>query len=742
MNNAEYVLFMGAFPGHSGKPMQAIARQSAKALNDGNVKITVVDPVMVGGAVNPLLKNSKWVPIVPTTDGAFGMAMIQYIIDNKKYDEKYLSSPNLEAAKEKGYNSWSNASHLVIVDESHKNYGKMLRAEDVGFIVPEDEKEPFMTIDKATGDAKFIKDVKEADIHFVGAVKGIKVKTAFVILKETADEHTLDEYAADCGIDKNTIIEIADDFTSHGMKSSVDTLGGTATSNGLDLAFIVNVLSTFVGSMNKKGGIFPRRYSYKGLTDGARYKLSTIEGKPANKALSLSRAGVSYESTDEYKLKVAKGDNPYPSRLPWHPVGSGSDNQMIFSMINKYPYSVKIFMNWMANPLLALPAAARKEVIETLKSPETVPLFISVDCYMGETTALADYIVPDTTPYESWGLANVEGNFSGKATTLRWPVVEPASMKLDDGRHASYEVFLVDVAKAIGVPGFGKDAITDVDGNKYDFNDAHEFYLKGVANLAYDGEAVDDISDEEIEMQDLETATSNWKDALGSEEEWKKVMNLLSRGGRFEDHGAGFDGDNRVFANTKCFSLYNEKLATSYNSITGEKFAYGTPAWNPQRFFNGELVSDVFAKEEWPFKAANYKPKFRSVSMLANSSSLKDINLGNKVEMNSEDAKALGISTGDKVKVTPATGGEFEGTALVREGIAKGTIGVAYGYGHWEYGAKSFTIEGKEQSDAERGHGFHLIGITDPSIEGIFGFSEVSTGGPSRNGGAYKVEKL
>lgn len=734
---------MGTYPGHGGKPMQAIARQSAKALTDGNVKITVVDPVMIGGAINPLLKNAKWVPIAPTTDGAFGMALIQYIIDNKKYDEKYLSSPHLAVAKEKGYNSWSNASHLVIVDESHPNCGKMLRAEDVGFVVPEDEKNPFMTIDKATGDLMFIKDVSEADINFVGTAKGIKVKTAFVLLKEAADKHTLDEYAKECGIDKNTIIEIADEFTSHGIKSAVDTLGGTATANGLDLAFIANILVSLVGSSGKKGGVFPRRYAYKGLTDGARYNLSTIEGKPANKALSLSRAGIRYEDTDEYKSKVAKGENPYPSRLPWHPIGSGSDNQMMFSMINKYPYSVKIFMNWMANPLLALPSVARKDVMESLKDPSIVPLFISVDCYMGETTALADYIVPDTTPYESWGLANIEGNFSGKATTLRWPVVEPASIKLDDGRHASYEVYLIDVAKAIGMPGFGKDAITDVNGNKYDFNDAHEFYLKGVANMAYDGEPVDDISDEEIEIQDLETAVRNWKNALNSEEEWRKVMYLLSRGGRFEDHGAGFDGDNRVFANTACFSLYSERLATSHNSITGEKFEYGTPSWNPQRFLDGKLVSDVFTKEEWPFKAANYKPKFRSVSMLANSSSLKDINLSNKVEINSEDAKALGISTGDKVKVIPATGGEFEGTALVREGIAKGTIGVAYGYGHWEYGAKSFAIEGNgEQSEEERGHGFHLIGITDPSIEGIFGFSEVSTGGPSRNGGAYKVEKL
>ena len=563
-----------------------------------------------------------------------------------------------------------------------------------------------------------------------------------MLLKESADKHTLDEYALACGIDKNTIIEIADEFTSHGMKSAVDVLGGTATSNGFDLAFIANILVSLVGSSGKKGGVIPRRYSFKGIGDGPCYNLNTIEGKPANKALSLSRAGISYESTDEYKSKVAKGENPYPSRLPWHPIGSGSDNQMLFSMINKYPYDVKIFMNWMANPLLALPAAARKDVIDTLKDPEVVPLFISVDCYMGETTSLADYIVPDTTPYESWGLANLEGNFSGKATTLRWPVVEPESMKLDDGRHASYEVYLVDVAKAVGMPGFGKDAITDVNGNKYDFNDAHEFYLKGVANMAYDGEPVDDISEEEIELQDLNSAVNGWENALGSEEEWRKVKYLLSRGGRFEDYGAGFDGDNRVFANTACFSLYSEKLATSFNSITGEQFELGTAAWNPQRFFNGELVTDVFPKEQWPFMAANYKPKFRSVSMLANSSSLNDIGPTNYIEMNTLDAKALNINSGDKLKVIPATGGDFEGTALVREGIAKGTIGIAFGYGHWEYGAKSYTIDGKEHSDENRGQGSHLVQLLDPTIEGLFGFSEVSTGTPSRNGGAYKVEKL
>lgn len=726
--------------------MQAIARQSAIRLTEGKVKMVIVDPVMVGGVINPLIKDAKWVPILPATDNAFGMGLIQWIIDNKKYDEKYLSSPNLDAARKKGYNSWSNASHLVIVDNNHSNKGKMLRAEDLGIDVSEDENHPFISIDKTSGEAKLIKDITDADLYFDGNFEGkegsIKVKTSFLMLKESADKYTLDEYSKACGVDKNVIIDIAKEFTSHGTKVSADTLGGTATANGLDLALIMNILPTLVGSMNKKGGNIPRRITHKTFSDGPRYKLSTIEGKPNIKALAISRTGVKYEDTEEYKRKVAKGENPYPSRLPWHPIGSNSDNQMIFSMINQYPYSAKIFVNWMANPLLALPAAAREEVREALKKPEIVPLFISVDAYMAETTALADYIVPDTTPYESWGLANIEGNFSGKGTTVRWPVVKPGTMKIDDNRHASYETFLIDIAKAIDIPGFGKGAITDMDGNKFDLNDAADYFLKGAANIAYDENPVADISQEEIELQDLDNALKDWENSLSSKE-WKKVMTVLSRGGRFDPHGSGFDGDNRIYSTDTCFSIYSERLATSRNSFTGKQFEYGVPAWNPERFMDGKLVTDVFSTDEWPFKAANYKPKFRSVSMLENSPSLHDINESNKVEINIDDAKSLGIKTGDSVRVVPATGGAFEGIALVRTGIAKGSIGVAYGYGHWEYGAKSYTIEGEgEQVDKERGKGFHLMNLLDPSIKDIFGFSEASTGGPSRNGGAYRIEKL
>lgn len=737
---------MGAYPGHSGKPMQAIGRQAAKALKEGKLKIDIIDPVMMGGTVNPLVGNAKWIPIKPTTDGAFGMGVIRWIIENKKYNEEFLTAPNLDAAKAIGYNNWTNASHLVIVDDKHENNRKILRAEDLGLEVAEDEENIFMVMDMDSKEAAKFNESKKADIDFEGKVKTvdgkeISVKTSFLFLKESAFKHGYDEYSKACGIPVETIEKVANEFTSHGQKVATDGMGSTATANGTNITSILGVLGGLMGSANKKGGYITRRNSFTALGKGSRYDLSSIPDGPKASGLRVSRTGIKYEDTSEYKRKVAAGKNPYPSTMPWHPVGSGSDNQAIFSMINKYPYQIKIMFNWMANPLLAVPAASRVEVLDELKKPEIVPLIISCDCYMGEVSGLADYIIPDTTPYESWGLANSEGNFSGRATTLRWPVTEPATEKLSDGRHISFETYVIDVAKKIGLPGFGEDAITAKDGKLLPLNSREDYFLRGLANVAFDDVPVDDISKDEIANQDLENATKEWADILSSEE-WPKALNVISRGGRFDEHGAGFDGEDHEYGFKSSINFYMEGFATGKNSLTGEYYS-GIAGWNPESFQDGTLVTDLFPETEWPFKSANYKPKFRSISLLANSSSLRDINSHNFIEINIEDGKALGIASNDKVRVVPATGGEFEGIALVRPGIAKGTIGIAFGYGHWEYGAKTFQVEGEEdQGNDAIGAGVHLTSLFDPRVDKLFGISEASTGGPGRNGGAYRIEKL
>jgi len=124
-------LCLGAFPGNSGKPMMATARQAAIQTNDGKLKMTIVDPVMAGGAVSSVGKDSKWVPILPATDGAFAMAVVRWIIENNRYNAAFLSSPTFEAARKKGFASYTNAAYLVITDPGHPKTRRLLRAEDL-----------------------------------------------------------------------------------------------------------------------------------------------------------------------------------------------------------------------------------------------------------------------------------------------------------------------------------------------------------------------------------------------------------------------------------------------------------------------------------------------------------------------------------------------------------------------------------------------------------------------------------
>lgn len=738
--------------------MQTIARQVAIQSSSSKLKFVVVDPVMVGGAISPIGDSAKWVPIKPTTDSAFVMGMLRWMIENNRINVDFLSAPNLDAAKKKNFNSWTNAAHLVIDDPSHANHRKLLRAQDLGLTLPPTpEPDPkattpavapeyFVVMDKAIGKPMLHGDSSEGDLFFQGEVmdssgKSIKVRTAFTVLKESVFKDDIAAYAKICGVPEATIIEIAKEFTSHGMKAGVDGMGNTASSTGFDAAMAQHLLTLMIGCMNKKGGVVTRRNAYKSVAPGPRYDLANYPNKPKTSGINISRAGVPYEKTPEFKTRKAKGENPYPSKMPWHPVGSGSDNQAVFSIVNRYPYQAKILIFWMSNPLMTTPAAARAEVFEGLKNVECVPLIIALDAFMGESTAVSDYIIPDTTPYESWGLANSEGNCPGKVVTLRWPVVQPMTGKISDNRYACFENYCIDVAKKIGVPGFGEQAIPGADKKLYGLNTPEDFFLRGVANMAYDVEPVPNITDAETKLQDLDAATESWKGTL-SAEEWPKALYVMARGGRFEDTTKAYVGDNHKYGYTGCFNVYIEKMGTAKNSYTGKPFS-GTLVYNEEAFADGTLLKEKYPEKEWHFKGVSYKAKFRSASMLANTL-LRDLNKTNSIEINPEDAVALNLKNGDQVKLISATGGEAVGKLLVRQGVARGTVAVAFGYGHWEYGSRTHQVGDKKTGgDSSIASGVLLSGISlvDPTVNGVFGFSEMSTGGPSRNGGAFRIEK-
>ena len=68
-----------------------------------------------------------------------------------------------------------------------------------------------------------------------------------------------------------------------------------------------------------------------------------------------------------------------------------------------------------------------------MKDPKVLPLSVSINPFINETNALADYIVPDTVTYESWGVSAPWADVVAKASTVRWPAVEPTVARTADG---------------------------------------------------------------------------------------------------------------------------------------------------------------------------------------------------------------------------------------------------------------------------------------------------------------------
>ena len=129
--------------------------------------------------------------------------------------------------------------------------------------------------------------------------------------------------------------------------------------------------------------------------------------------------------------------------------------------------------------------------------------------------------------------------------------------------------------------------------------------------------------------------------------------------------------------------------------------------------------------------------------MLANSPVMRDLCAENYIEMNADDAQELGIANGDLVHAENPTGDVMEAKALVRGGIAKGTFGVAYGYGHIAYGSQDLDIDGEVRpGDPAIAAGIHLQAMLDPQVEGVFPIAEPEAATPARSGGVYRIQKV
>lgn len=695
--NAEYVLVIGANIYEALQPgVNTYAATIASRSSQGKVKFTIVDP----RATEASTHAEDWIAIKPGQDGAFSMGLIRWIIDNDRHDKAFLSAPNPKAAEKIGHACHSNATHLVIVDAKHRNARRFLRVSDLHPSIAADEGAKYVVL-TAAGAVPF-DQAEQAVLDAEATVKDaagneIRVATSFNLMAKGAREHSIAEYAALSGVEVDAIVRTAREFTSHGTRAAVTQYHGAGNYlSGTHASYPVALLNVLVGSIDRKGG-YMKPGGGLGAWNRGLYDLAAFQGERKAAGPPISREKFAYEKTTEFKSKG------YPAKRPWYPFSVGGLCVEAMSGIDQgYPYACKILFTYFFNPVYSIPGGYRYE--QTLKDAAKVPLFVSIDVTVNESNVFADYIVPDVMyPEGHYGFLTPHAP-AARFTGIRTPTIEPVTGKTADGRPFCEETFLIDVAKAAGLPGFGKDAIKGADGKAYPLDRGEDYYLRAIANMV-SAAKVKAAPDDELAFVEANYPVAKFRDLLPAAQ-WRQVAYALARGGVFTaSYGDVFDGEKHKYG-IKRVAIYNEALATTRNAMNGEFYA-GTLKYTPPLTPKGRDLEKI--DREYPFSPVTYKRALHSQSRTVLSSVTMEVAPTNFVHMHADDAGRLGLKDMDRVRLASRSNpkgvtGQLKVTRLVRPG----TLGVSAHYGHTQFGATRLAIKdaesvflgGKEVADA------------------------------------------
>lgn len=745
LSGAEFVLFVGAslFEANYGPPYRS--NKITEGVVSGRMKYAVADPRLSKLAG----KAWKWLPIKPGTEAGLALAMIRWIIENKKFDSKFLFNANKAAAGADKEPNWTNACWLVKVKDNKP--GEFLRASDLGL---EKSKKTKTLKDGTVVDYEFDNfvcyandlpvtfDPNDADNPAEGnlfvdtELNGIKAKTVLQIVKEEASKYTIDEWAKICGLEAKDIVEISAEFTSHGKRACADIHRGVSQhTNGFYNVLAWYTLNLLIGNYDWQGGMAQAStYDNVGEKEGKPYDMAKLHPKKISPfGISIIRHDVKYEETTIF--------NGYPAKRPFFPMASDVYQEILPSAGDAYPYPIKALIMYMGTPAYSLPAGQTQ--LEVLADINKIPLVVISDITIGESSMYADYVIPDLSYLERWEFQGSHPSVIWKVQPVRQPTVAPVTEEVEafgEKMPISLEAFFLKLAEEMKLPGFGKNGLKE----GLDLNRPEDYYLKMVANVAFGDEkdgskTVPDADDKESDIflkarRHLTKSVfdlNKWQAAV-SPELWKKVVYVLNRGGRFDDFEKAFDGEELLKNKYgKQINMYIEKLAKAKNSITGKGFPT-VAAYLAITDSQGNRIEDE--KEGFDLNLITYREIAQCKSRTISNYWLLSLLPENFILLNSQDALRLGLANGDLVKVISKTNPEgvwdlkeagkkpMIGRLKVIEGIRPGVTAFSLGHGHWAYGARDVWIDGAlVRQDARRGRGIHANAAMriDPYLKNV-----------------------
>lgn len=203
-----------------------------------------IDP----NATQSTLRADRWYRVRPGSDVALVLSLIQVIIDEDLHDVEFLKSQSV-------------APFLVREDT-----GVFLRESDLGVEPIEGPPDaygmptiidPPVVWDGKTNAAGPESEVPDPEIEGSYVVEGIKVSTAFTLLKEHVQQYAPSEVSDAVDLTEGEILEIAH-ICADGPVTHVIGLGSQNYDNGMQLGTATGTLMAVTGNLGKPGaGVAP-----------------------------------------------------------------------------------------------------------------------------------------------------------------------------------------------------------------------------------------------------------------------------------------------------------------------------------------------------------------------------------------------------------------------------------------------------------------------------------------------------
>lgn len=215
---------------------------------EAGVKLVVVDP----NRTKIAMKADKWVSIRPATDAALALGCMNVIVNADQHDKRFL------------------LDHTVAPFLVRQDNGLFLRMSDLGVAPTEGPINPYtgqptmidlnVVWDPASAGPKQVGTVADPALEGSFTVGGVKVNTAFTLLRAEIDKYPLEVVTKLTELDVETIQEIAQMFVDGGV-SQMWGYGNQAYSNGVQVGTSLTTLAAITGN-----------FGYPGASSGGHWK--------------------------------------------------------------------------------------------------------------------------------------------------------------------------------------------------------------------------------------------------------------------------------------------------------------------------------------------------------------------------------------------------------------------------------------------------------------------------------------